>query len=169
MAPIIQALLTAGPGLIRLFGQSKGGTVESVAEIAASTMENTNNAKTPHAQEKALEAALAHAPESVLVELKMGLAEIDAKREKNVLDHDLGMHKAQQATLQSKDIKGVRPEIASRHSWFTVAYVVLFEGASLAEYGTGANWEIATLLAAPTLAWFGFRTWDKFSKQGASI
>jgi hypothetical protein len=169
MAPIITTLLTAGPALIRMFGQSKGGNTEFVAETIADVVERVQG-EPSHPETKAakIQAVVDSLDPAEVTQLKISLAQINASREKAVLEHDLGMHQAQQKTLQSLDIKGVRPQIANRHSWFTIAYLIGFEGLAAFGKGTGANWEIATLIAAPTLAWFGFRTWDKFSKQGSS-
>jgi hypothetical protein len=169
MAPIITTLLSAGPALIRLFGQSKGGNTEFVAETIADVVERVQGDPShPDAKAAKIQAVVDSLDPKEVTQLKISLAQINASREKAQLDHDLGMHQAQQQTLQSADIKGVRPSIANRHSWFTALYIAIFEGLAAFDYGSGANWEIAILIASPTLAWFGFRTWDKFSKQGAS-
>ncbi|GAB5378982.1 MAG: hypothetical protein Alis3KO_00830 [Aliiglaciecola sp.] len=168
MAPlIIKTLLHAGPALLRLVGDSKGGQVGEIAEVAAKALEATHD-KPQSTRAAALDIATKGIPKELLIELQVALADIEAQREKNVLDHDLGMHESQQQTLRSNGIQGVRPGIANRHSWFVIAYLFLFEAAAVLDYGTGASWEIATLIASPTLAWFGFRTWDKFSLKGAS-
>jgi hypothetical protein len=167
MAPLINTLLTMGPSLIRLFGQSKGGKTEVVAETLADVV-NAVQGKPLNEQNKSLTSAIHGLPTDILKEIELGLAKIEAERENNRMQHDLGMHQAQQSTLQSRDIKGVRPAIASRHSWFTIGYISVMELASLFDKGSGANMEIAIAIASPTLAWFGFRTWDKFSNQGAS-
>jgi hypothetical protein len=164
---LITTLISAGPALIRMFGQSKGGNTEFVAETIAEVVEKVKGL--PNAEKTAkIQAVVDSLDPNEVTQLKISLAQINASREKAALDHDLGMHQAQQKTLQSTDIKGVRPAIANRHSWFTIAYIISFEALAAFGKGTGANWEIATLIAAPTLAWFGFRTWDKFSRQGSS-
>jgi hypothetical protein len=168
MTSIIAALLSAGPSLIRLFGSSKGGTTEYVAETIADVVEKVQGNPNSTESVAKVQAVVDSLDPSEVIQLKIGLEKVAAEREKAVLDHDLGMHQAQQQTLQSKDIKGVRPAIANRHSWFTVIYIVIFELLAAFDKGTGPNWEIAMLIASPTLAWFGFRTWDKFSKQGAT-
>lgn len=168
MAPIITTLLTAGPALIRLFGQSKGGNTEFAAETIAEVLERVKGVPANTATAK-IQSVVDSLDPTAVTELKLGLAKIQADREKAVFDHDIAMHQAQQQTLQSPDVKGVRPQIANRHSWFTVAYYVGAEAAQLMGYGTGASMEIGIAIAAPTLAWFGFRTFDKFSKQGASL
>ncbi len=172
MAPIIsaglKALITFGPSIIRTIGQSKGGATENVAESVADIVEvlGSNPSQTDI---NTAEIKLSKLPAAQLNQIHVALAKIDAEREQNKLNHDSTMHTQQQETLRSgKDIKTFRPEIASRHSWFTVLYIFLAEGAQSMGYGNGANWELAMLIASPLLAWFGFRTWDKFSKQGAS-
>lgn len=164
----ISALIKYGPSLIRIFGESKGGTTEQVAHTIANAVETVNGDTSPRSMAK-VKATVDTLPPEVVSQIELGLAQIEAEREKARLTHDLGMHTQQQETLRSgKEIRTFRPEIASRHSWFTVAYVFAMELLDAFNYGEGANWEIALLIASPVLAWFGFRTWDKFSKQGAS-
>ena len=164
----ISALIKYGPSLIRLFGERKGGTTEKVAQTIADVVEAVNGDTSPSSVAK-VKATVDSLPPEVVGEIELGLAQIEAEREKARLTHDLGMHTQQQETLRSgKEIKTFRPEIARRHSWFTVAYIFVMELLNAFDYGSGANWEIALLIASPVLAWFGFRTWDKFSKQGAS-
>jgi len=164
----ISALIKYGPSLIRLFGERKGGATEKVAHTIANVVEAVNGDTSPSSVAK-VKATVDSLPPEVVGEIELGLAQIEAEREKARLTHDLGMHAEQQETLRSgKEIKTFRPEIARRHSWFTVAYIFVMELLNAFDYGSGANWEIALLIASPVLAWFGFRTWDKFSKQGAS-
>jgi len=164
----ISALIKYGPSLIRILGESKGGTTEQVAHTIADVVEAVNGDTSPSSVAK-VKATVDSLPPEVVGEIELGLAQIEAEREKARLAHDLGMHTQQQETLRSgKEIKTFRPEIASRHSWFTVAYIFVMELLNAFDRGNGANWEIALLIASPVLAWFGFRTWDKFSKQGAS-
>jgi len=164
----ISALIKYGPSLIRLFGERKGGATEKVAHTIADVVEAVNGDTSPSSVAK-VKATVDSLPPEVVGEIELGLAQIEAEREKARLTHDLGMHAEQQETLRSgKEIKTFRPEIARRHSWFTVAYIFVMELLNAFDYGSGANWEIALLIASPVLAWFGFRTWDKFSKQGAS-
>ena len=164
----ISALIKYGPSLIRLFGERKGGATEKVAHTIADVVEAVNGDTSPSSVAK-VKATVDSLPPEVVGEIELGLAQIEAEREKARLTHDLGMHTQQQETLRSgKEIKTFRPEIALRHSWFTAAYIFLMELLNAFDHGDGANWEIALLIASPVLAWFGFRTWDKFSKQGAS-
>jgi hypothetical protein len=161
---LVTTLLAAGPTVLRLIGKATGGKTEFAAEKIAELIDGKPGKPT----EASMQAMVKSLDPLAIQELSVSLAQIEADKQKAALDHDLGMHQAQQDTIQSVDIKGVRPEIANRHSWFTAIYLFAFEAGAAFGYGTGANWEVATLLAAPTLAWFGFRTWDKFSKQGAS-
>ena len=164
----ISALIKYGPSLIRLFVERKGGATEKVAHTIANVVEAVNGDTSPSSVAK-VKATVDSLPPEVVGEIELGLAQIEAEREKARLTHDLGMHTQQQETLRSgKEIKTFRPEIARRHSWFTVAYIFVMELLNAFDRGNGANWEIALLIASPVLAWFGFRTWDKFSKQGAS-
>ena len=164
----ISALIKYGPSLIRLFGERKGGATEKVAHTIANVVEAVNGDTSPSSVAK-VKATVDSLPPEVVGEIELGLAQIEAEREKARLTHDLGMHTQQQETLRSgKEIKTFRPEIARRHSWFTVAYIFVMELLNAFDRGNGANWEIALLIASPVLAWFGFRPWDKFSKQGAS-
>ena len=164
----ISALIKYGPSLIRILGESKGGTTEQVAHTIADVVETVNGDTSPSSVAK-VKATVDSLPPEVVGEIELGLAQIEAEREKARLAHDLGMHTQQQETLRSgKEIKTFRPEIVSRHSWFTAAYVFITELLCAFGYGTGADWEVGLLFSSPVLAWFGFRTWDKFSKQGAS-
>jgi len=168
MSLIVTALLSAGPSLLRLFGDSKGGHVQQVTDTLATVLDATQGRPAEERQAE-IESQLNQLDPNIVQEVKSGLAQIEAERENNRLNHDLGMHTEQQKTIRSsQDIQGTRPAIANRHSYFTALYLFVFEGLEAFSYGTGANWEIATLLASPTLAWFGFRTWDKFSRQGAT-
>jgi hypothetical protein len=150
-----------------MLGNNKGGKTEFVAEAIADTIESLSGQSATNKATK-LQSVVDSLPPDEVLKLKVALEQIEADREKTKLDHDLAMHQAQQATLQSADVKAVRPTIANRHSYFTMGYVGAMELLNAFDYGTGANWEIAGLIASPTLAWFGFRTWDKFSKHGAS-
>jgi len=78
-------------------------------------------------------------------------------------------HEQQQQTIRGGDtsadeyVRHTRPLLA-RQSWYgTIAYVLIFEGAKLFSYGTGASLEIAMVMLAPAAAYLGFRTGDKFA------
>ena len=167
MAPLISTLLTAGPSLIRLFGKSQGGNIERTTETISAVLD-TIQGKPSQEQVNRLQAVVDSLPPEEVTKLKVNLEQIAAEREKNRLDYDLAMHTEQQKTIRSVDPKGVRPETANRHSYYTMLYVCAFEVTEAFGYGTGASMELAMLIASPTLAYFGFRTFDKFSKQGAS-
>lgn len=169
MAPLLAALISAGPSLIRMFGESKGGTTERVAHTVAEVVQAIGTNPTA-SQVKQLESVVNQQPSEEISKLSVELARIAAEREQNAMNYDVAMHTQQQETIRaSKDVKGVRPEIANRHSWFTAVYVIGMELAHATGLTSfGASMEIAMMLAAPTLAWFGFRTFDKFSRHGAS-
>lgn len=167
MAPIVTALLTAGPELIRMFGKSKGGNVERTAETISNTIDALKGLPVNEKTNR-LQAVVDSLPPEQVSEIKVALEQIAAEREKNRLDYDQAMHTEQQKTIRSLDPKGVRPETANRHSYYTMFYVCAFEIAKAFGYGEGASMELAMLIASPTLAYFGFRTFDKFSKHGAS-
>lgn len=167
MIPIINTLLNAGPSLIRLFGDSQNDTCKTIAHTIADVVSRMPSKPSLSDQTKLKSLLDSFDPEDIKI-LQLGLATIASERENHRFNYDLAMHEAQQKTLKSIDIKGIRPEIANRHSWFTVGYIVIAELLQTLGFSTGANQEIVLAIAAPTLAWFGFRTWDKFSKQGAS-
>lgn len=167
MAPLIKTLLSAGPSLIRMFGASIGGVTETVTEKIAETVEAVSAMPAPQKEAK-LQALVDSLPPEEITKLKVNLEQIAAEREKNRLDYDLAMHTEQQKTIRSADPKYVRPKTANRHSYFCMLYVCAFEIAEAMGYGSGASMELAMLIASPTLAYFGFRTFDKFSKHGAS-
>jgi len=167
MAPLISTLLTAGPALIRLFGKSKGGNIERTTETISAVLDTIQGKPSPE-QVNRLQAVVDSLPQDEVAELKVSLEKIAAEREKNHLDYDLAMHTEQQKTIRSADPKYVRPKTANRHSYFSMLYVCAFEIAEALGYGSGASMELAMLIASPTLAYFGFRTFDKFSKHGAS-
>lgn len=163
MSPIVAALINAGPALIRLFGKSKGGKTEAIAEGLADTVAAAQGLP-GNKQQKLVENGLQALSPAEQLEFKVSLEQIKADMQANQLQHDQAMHAQQQQTIRtSADLAGVRPSIANRHSWFTCAYFVAAELAKLAGYGSGASMEIGLAIAAPTLAWFGFRTWDKFT------
>lgn len=165
---LLSALLIAGPSLLRALGDSKGGNFKTATDNLARVLDTVNGEPT-QTQQQQIEAAAAQIDPAIMQEIQLELAKIEAVREQNLLTHHLGMHTQQQKTIRSsQDVSGTRPKIANRHSWITAVYIVGFEALSAFGHGSGASWEIATLLASPVLAWFGFRTWDKFSRQGAT-
>ena len=79
-------------------------------------------------------------------------------------------HKEQQDTIKNGDnasdeyVRHTRPMMA-RQSWYGgLLYIFGFEIAKVFAYGTGAQFEIAMTILAPSLAYMGFRTLDKFTK-----
>lgn len=165
MAPLIQAALSLGPTVLRMLGQSKGGNVAKVTGVVADLIDSSNGNPPP----QSVQAELDKLTPAELSAISVDMARIAAEREKTRLNYDAQMHTQQQETIRSsKDLKGVRPAIADRHSWFVCVYILGAELTKALGYGTGASVELAVAIATPTLAYFGFRTWDKFSPQGAS-
>ena len=80
-------------------------------------------------------------------------------------------HHEQQETIRAGDeandtyVRRTRPRMA-RQSWtVTAIYIVVFELLHAFRItSTGASWELASVLAAPALAYLGFRTADKFAE-----
>ena len=89
MTSIIAALLSAGPSLIRLFGSSKGGTTEYVAETIADVVEKVQgNPNSPESAAK-VQAVVDSLDPTEVIQLKIGLEKVAAEREKAVLDLSL--------------------------------------------------------------------------------
>jgi hypothetical protein len=151
-----------------MVGKSKGGEYEKITENLVSVFEKTKKLSSNN-QIQELDLFAERLDPNAVDQLTIEVVKLENDLKKSLLHHDQAMHTEQQKTIRSSvDKAGIRPMVANRHSWFTAAYVLIFEVAEAFGYGTGANWEILTLIASPTLAWFGFRTWDKFSKQGGS-
>ena len=79
-------------------------------------------------------------------------------------------HSEQQDTIKNGDnasdeyVRHTRPMMA-RQSWYGgLLYIFGFEIAQVFNYGTGAQFEIAMTILAPSLAYMGFRTLDKFTR-----
>ena len=79
-------------------------------------------------------------------------------------------HSEQQDTIKNGDnasdeyVRHTRPMMA-RQSWYGgLFYIFGFEIAKVFAYGTGAQFEIAMTILAPSLAYMGFRTMDKFTR-----
>lgn len=79
-------------------------------------------------------------------------------------------HSEQQDTIKNGDnasdeyVRHTRPMMA-RQSWYGgLLYIFGFEIAKVFAYGTGAQFEIAMTILAPSLAYMGFRTLDKFTR-----
>lgn len=78
-------------------------------------------------------------------------------------------HTEQQDTIKNGDnasdeyVRHTRPMMA-RQSWYGgLIYIFGFEIAKVFTHGTGAQFEIAMTILAPSLAYMGFRTLDKFT------
>jgi hypothetical protein len=151
-----------------MIGGSQGGNVETATSAVADVLDVIQGKPTPQ-QLETLEAKVNSIPPDVQATITVELARIEAEREQNRLNYDLGMHESQQKTIRtSPDVSGMRPRTAERAFYLTFLYVVGFEAGEAFGYGLGASFELAGLFISPTLAYFGFRTFDRFSKQGAT-
>lgn len=150
-----------------LTGNVPGAVAAGVALVGSATGQND--------PKKAL-GALQTDPATVL-----RLRELAVQEESSIREHIKSMeelrltdlqaeHREQQETIRGGDnstdeyVRRTRP-IMARQSWYaTMAYAFLFEGAKMFGQGTGANWDVAMILLAPSAAYMGFRTWDKIKK-----
>ena len=72
MAPLISTLLTAGPALIRLFGNSKGGNIERTTETISAVLDTIQGKPSPE-QVNRLQAVVDSLPQDEVSELKVSL------------------------------------------------------------------------------------------------
>jgi hypothetical protein len=84
MAPLLATLLSAGPSLIRLFGNAKGGTTERVTETIADVVDKIQGNPTPQNQAK-LQALIDSLDPLEIQKLALGLQQIQLDREKAYL------------------------------------------------------------------------------------
>jgi len=79
-------------------------------------------------------------------------------------------HKQQQDTIRTGDtaedpyVRQTRPKIVRQSFYGSALYLLAFEGMQAFGKGTGADWELLALLMSPVLAYFGFRTGDKWAE-----
>lgn len=111
------------------------------------------------------------------------LRELAVNEESSIRDHirtmeemrlkdEQSAHEQQQQTIQGGDksedeyVSHTRPMMA-RQSWYaTIFYTTVFEFLkSVKIFDDGASIEIAMLLLAPSAAYLGFRSIDKFTKK----
>lgn len=112
------------------------------------------------------------------------LKELSVQEESDIRNHIRAMeelrfkdaqaeHEQQQLTIRAGDgaddeyVRHTRPMMA-RQSWYAVmAYIIAFEGLkALKLFDTGASWDLAMILIAPASAYIGFRSLDKYRKNG---
>ncbi|WP_299197948.1 hypothetical protein [uncultured Amphritea sp.] len=187
MSLIATALLTAGPSLIRMAGELFGGEkASSVSEKLASAVEVAGGMSTDGAKAH-IEQVVSGMPAedvAVVMQLKVKLEEIAAEREKNQLNHQLGMHHETQETIRTEAINGTdyvketRPKMARLSGYSGTAYVLgaelvsriapLFnhveDGVLVAYTIAGASPIVAGVLYGPLFTYMGMRTVDAFSK-----
>jgi hypothetical protein len=86
---ILATLLTAGPSLIRLFGNAKGGNTERVAETIADVVATMQGNPTPQNQAK-LQSLVDSLDPLEIQKLEMGIQQINLEREKAYLQDRQG-------------------------------------------------------------------------------
>jgi len=177
MAPLVQLLLSAGPTVIRLIGERFGDKGKDVAHKVATVVEAVQGKPPTEAAGDINTAVQGMSPDEMVVfsQMQIELARIAAEREKQALDHELGMYTQEQQTHRTEATEGTdfvketRPRIARQSAAACFIYVLVFElieaiGKLVDKTIAGADWEIATALLAPCLGYMGMRTLDAFSK-----
>jgi hypothetical protein len=160
-----------GKGLVGLAGAVATGNLPAGIAAVASMVTEATGTDDPT---KAL-ARLKADPETLVK-----LEEIAQRNEADIRAHHRKLleleladkqheHHEQQETIRTGDTAGdeyvrrTRPKIA-RQSWAgTAIYVFTTELIQAFGHGQGADWSLAVVMLSPAAAYFGFRTWDKFS------
>lgn len=177
MAPLISALITAGPSLLRLVGSKFGTQGSRTADMVADVVEKVTDVHSPETAadlEKSI-AGMTPDQREVLLSMQIELNRITVERESNRYAHQLGMYTQEQEThrIESKYgtdyVKETRPKIARQSFTCTVIYLLFSESASyigrLCNIELpGANWQLIAVLLSPCLSYMGMRTIDAFSK-----
>lgn len=169
MAPLIAALLNAGPALVRMVGAVAGGRAGQVAERVAQAVEEARAAADPG---RALEERLAALPpeqQQALAELQVRLAEIEADREKTRVAAERARWEQVQETARvearSEDpyVRRTRPAIAR---WSLAGGLLYITAGSLSE-ALGAPFRadpyLLSVILSPVWAYIGARSVDAFS------
>lgn len=177
MIPMAQLLLSAGPSLIRMAGRAFGDKGERVGNTIADVVEAVKGKPAVVAEASINQAVAGMTPDemSIFSQMQIRLAEIAADREKNQLNHDLGIYTQEQETHRTEAAEGTdyvketRPKIARQSAAITFIYVLSFEFiktiyVALDLEHSGADWQIAGALISPCLGYMGMRTIDAFSK-----
>lgn len=152
---------SAVPDVIRVFGGDKqANAAEKMVEIAKTITGQTNS-------ETAVDKIIAD-PALQLQYQQTLSSERLRFREMEYADRQHA-HEQQQATIRAGDtsqdeyVRHTRPMMARQSCYSAVFYMIGFEAARAAGYGTGASWELAMVLLSPAAAYLGFRTGDKFA------
>ncbi len=164
-------LLKGGSMLLNALGSAKGGKTKQVTDVLSNVIDAVQG-KRPDQQLSAVANTidnLTGEERKALAEIERDLKQIETQREQNQYQYNIAMHNAQQKTIQNGDnsqgeyTRQTRPKMARFSGYIGSAYVIGMEVLSIALNGTGANWQLATLLFSPLLAYMGFRTFDAFS------
>lgn len=164
-----QWLKDNGTGLLGLAGAVATGNIPAgVAAVATLVSEATGK----NSPAEAL-AALQTDP-ATMIKLK----ELAARSEQDIRMHHRELLRLQledgqkeqaeqQETIRSGDnaadeyVRHTRPLLARQSWWGAVAYTMIMEICKVYGHGNGADPYIIALISSPSLAYMGFRTWDK--------
>lgn len=162
------ALSLAGeflPSIVKYFTNSDtaGGVAGKVVDIA--------KAVTGQSEPDQISAALKANP-AMALQFKTAVMANETELSRMAYADKQAEHAEQQETIRGGDnandeyVRTTRPRIV-RQSWYAfVFYVFITEILNRLDASVdGANWEIAITLLTPTLAYFGFRTGDKFAQM----
>ena len=165
---ILFALKALAPTAIRAAGKFLGGSGDKAAEVVADVIESGGD----------LEGAINSMPPDLRIELARVANEaqkLENERQARELEHDEKISGQIQATAQAEQqfgseiSKRVRPETARESFRLMATYSGLLLLLQAGEVGTSNKWVwfnewtllFAGLLAAPCMAYFGVRTFDK--------
>lgn len=174
LAALATTLIQSGPALIRGIGGLFDDNTATVANSVAALTERVT--KTTHPQME-MEQALKNLPseslltlQNVAKELDVAKARIEADKAARTLQSTETLHQQTQATLQNGDnasgeyVRQTRPKMARFSGYSGALYIIITELCSVIDKGDGANWELASILFTPLLAYMGLRTADAFSR-----
>ena len=180
MTPLITALITWGPALIRTVGTLFGGKTEEASKSIANLVDSVRGMPADMAEVE-LARRMGTVPPEMLIAFetaRIKLAEIERDREANTLNAQTAQTQAIQLTAQieaqSTDdyVRRTRPGIARKSLWATLAYAsvtgVLFPGLN-AVYALalpGVQEWLVLALFTPCLTYIGARTVDGFTTKG---
>lgn len=181
MAPLVAALLTYGPTLVRSIGSLFGGKTAESANTVADLVDGVKGLPAKAAEEK-LAVEMAKLPPETLIafeQVKVRLSEIEKDREANRLAAATAQHNATQETArveaQSSDeyVRRTRPGLARKSAYVTFGYTivtgVVFPIVNAMNDNSllpGPDAWIISAMFAPCLSYIGARSIDAFSKKG---
>ena len=189
MAPLVAALLTYGPTLVRSIGSLFGGKTAESANTVADLVDSVKGLPEKVAEEKLAAEMAKLTPETLLAfeQVKVRLAEIEKDREQNRLAADTAQHASTQETArteaQSQDeyVRRTRPGLARKSAYITFAYTIItgvvfpvvnalnnnpLPADAVRTILPGPDAWIISAMFAPCLSYIGARSIDAFSKKG---